>query len=236
MAAQAIDSPSKVAVPRPISSRITSERPVAWFRIAAVSTISTMKVERPRARSSAAPTRENSRSTTPIWASAAGTKAPAWARMAMSAFWRRKVDLPAMLGPVTTAMRPPVALCRAGPSVPERSQPLATKSTPLAFSAASTTGWRPPSMRKASERSTTGRTQPRVSATSPSAKATSMAASASPAARIASASARTAATRPSNSATLDGEGAVGRAWRCGSRARPVPRSRTASRPPWSGGG
>ena len=34
----------------PISSRITSERGVAWFRIAAASTISTMKVERPRAR------------------------------------------------------------------------------------------------------------------------------------------------------------------------------------------
>ena len=36
--------------------------------MAAVSTISTMKVDRPRARSSAAPTRLNSRSTTPIWA------------------------------------------------------------------------------------------------------------------------------------------------------------------------
>ena len=41
--------------------------------MAAVSTISTMKVERPRARSSAAPTRENSRSTTPICACFAGT-------------------------------------------------------------------------------------------------------------------------------------------------------------------
>ena len=39
----------------------------------AVSTISTMKVEWPRARSSAAPTRENRRSTTPIWADFAGT-------------------------------------------------------------------------------------------------------------------------------------------------------------------
>ena len=43
---------------------------------AAVSTISTMKVERPRARSSAAPTRENSRSTMPIRARYAGTKLP----------------------------------------------------------------------------------------------------------------------------------------------------------------
>ena len=89
IAAQAIDRPSKVAVPRPISSRITSERGVAWLRIAAVSTISTMKVERPRARSSAAPTRENSRSTTPICARRAGTKLPICASTAMSAFWRR---------------------------------------------------------------------------------------------------------------------------------------------------
>ena len=55
--AQAIASPSSVAVPRPISSTTTSERGPAWCRMAAVSVISTMKVERPRARSSAAPTR-----------------------------------------------------------------------------------------------------------------------------------------------------------------------------------
>ena len=94
-----------MAVPRPISSRITSERGVAWFRMAAVSTISTMKVERPRARSSAAPTRENSRSTTPMCAEAAGTNDPICASTVISAFWRRKVDLPAMLGPVTSQMR-----------------------------------------------------------------------------------------------------------------------------------
>ena len=41
-------------------------RPSAWLRMAAVSTISTMKVDRPRARSSAAPTRVNRRSTMPI--------------------------------------------------------------------------------------------------------------------------------------------------------------------------
>ena len=84
---------------------MTSERSVAWLRMAAVSTISTMKVERPRARSSAAPTRENSRSTMPMWAERAGTNEPIWASTAMSAFWRRKVDLPAMLGPVTSQMR-----------------------------------------------------------------------------------------------------------------------------------
>ncbi|MNY33865.1 hypothetical protein D3C86_1681640 [compost metagenome] len=74
--------------------------------MAAVSTISTMKVERPRARSSDAPTRENSRSTTPIWAASAGTKEPICARMVISAFWRRKVDLPPMFGPVSSQIAP----------------------------------------------------------------------------------------------------------------------------------
>ena len=64
--------------------------------MAAVSTISTMKVERPRARSSPAPTRENSLSTTPMRAASAGTKEPIWAITAISAFWRRNVLLPAM--------------------------------------------------------------------------------------------------------------------------------------------
>src|SRR5712671_5251541 len=74
--------------------------------MAAVSTISTMKVERPRARSSAAPTREKRRSTTPSLARFAGTKPPIWARTMMSAFWRRNVDLPAMFGPVSNQIRP----------------------------------------------------------------------------------------------------------------------------------
>ena len=41
----------------------------------------------------------------PIWADAAGTKEPICARIAISAFWRRKVDLPPMLGPVSSQMR-----------------------------------------------------------------------------------------------------------------------------------
>ncbi len=101
-----MESPSKVAVPRPISSRMTSARRPAWFRIAAVSTISTMKVERPRARSSAAPTRLKTASTTPISAARAGTKLPACASIAISAFCRKKVDFPAMFGPVRSQMRP----------------------------------------------------------------------------------------------------------------------------------
>ncbi len=109
-------------MPRPISSRMTSEREVARLRMAAVSTISTMKVERPWAMSSLAPTREKTRSTTPIWALSAGTKLPVWARMAISAFWRRKVDLPPMLGPVTSQSAPP-----------DRSVSLATKGWPSAL-------------------------------------------------------------------------------------------------------
>src|SRR3546814_1665100 len=35
----------------------------------------------------------------------AGTKLPACARMTISAFWRRKVDLPPILGPVTNQRR-----------------------------------------------------------------------------------------------------------------------------------
>ena len=79
-----------------------------------------------------------------------------------------------MFGPVTTAMRPPSA------SSPERSQSLAMKGSPAALSAASTTGWRPPSILKASEESTTGRVQSRLTASSASAAATSIVASAAP--------------------------------------------------------
>ena len=64
-----------------------------------------MKVERPAARSSAAPTRLNRRSTAPMRAAAAGTKLPACASTAINAFWRRKVLLPAMFGPVTSQSR-----------------------------------------------------------------------------------------------------------------------------------
>src|SRR3546814_4586363 len=64
-----------------------------------------MKVERPRARLSDAPTRLNNRSTRLSRVAAAGTKLPACARMTISAFWRRKVDLPPILGPVTNQRR-----------------------------------------------------------------------------------------------------------------------------------
>src|SRR2546425_1237358 len=55
--------PSKVAVPRPISSSTTSDRGVAVCRMFAVSCISTINVEWPRAMLSDAPTRAKIRST-----------------------------------------------------------------------------------------------------------------------------------------------------------------------------
>ena len=78
-----------MAVPRPISSSTMKLRGVAVFRMTAVSVISTMKVERPRARLSDAPMRVKMRSMRGRLADSAGTKEPICARMAMSAAWRR---------------------------------------------------------------------------------------------------------------------------------------------------
>ena len=64
----AIECPSAVLVPLPISSRITRLRAVTLLRIFASSSISTKKVLCPLARSSKAPTRVNIRSRTPTLA------------------------------------------------------------------------------------------------------------------------------------------------------------------------
>ena len=103
--ARAMLMPSKVEVPRPISSKIMRLFLVAFFRISATSAISIINVDWPAERSSDAPTRVKIASTMPISATAAGTKHPAWAMMVMMAVWRIKVDLPAMLGPVMMATR-----------------------------------------------------------------------------------------------------------------------------------
>ena len=97
--AHASASPSYVAVPRPISSSTTRLRDVAVFRITAVSVISTMNVDRPRARLSAAPMRVNTRSTMLSVAESAGTNDPICARITIAAACRRYVDLPPMFGP-----------------------------------------------------------------------------------------------------------------------------------------
>ena len=78
-----------MAVPRPTSSSSTRLRGVAVFRIAAASVISTMKVERPRARLSDAPMRVKMRSKIGSLARPAGTKLPICAIRAISAAWRR---------------------------------------------------------------------------------------------------------------------------------------------------
>ena len=68
----------------------------------AVSCISTMKVDCPRAMLSDAPTRAKMRSTRASLASRAGTNDPICAIRHSSAVWRRYVDLPPMFGPVST--------------------------------------------------------------------------------------------------------------------------------------
>ena len=80
--------PSKVEVPRPISSRISKLRAVAWVRISATSVISTIKVDLPMERSSEAPMRVKIRSTMPMRADLAGTKEPIWAMRTMRATCR----------------------------------------------------------------------------------------------------------------------------------------------------
>ena len=144
--AQAMATPSYVEVPRPISSRSTRLRSLAPWRIALVSLISTMNVDWPRARLSEAPTRVNSRSTTPTTARRAGTNAPICASTTHSPTWRSSVDFPAMLGPVRRITRP------ASSSV-----------TSLGINASrgiirSTTGWRLPSSRRPKPSVTSGRT------------------------------------------------------------------------------
>ena len=86
--AQAMDNPSKVLVPLPISSSTRRLFLVALRRILATSVISTMKVLCPLARSSEAPTLVKMRSHMPISASWAGTKLPSWAMSTIRATWR----------------------------------------------------------------------------------------------------------------------------------------------------
>ena len=85
-----------------MSTRLFS---VALCRILAVSVISTMKVDKPLARSSEEPIRVKIRSTSDKPTLSAGTKAPQCAKTTMSAFCRMYVDLPPMLGPVISNMR-----------------------------------------------------------------------------------------------------------------------------------
>ncbi len=103
---------------------------MARFRMLAVSTISTMKVERPWEMKSDAPLRTKMRSTRQTLALSAGTKLPIWERRVIKATWRIKTDLPAMLGPV---------MIRSWWSLPR----IVSLGTKLCFSmVVSTMGWR----------------------------------------------------------------------------------------------
>ena len=100
--AQAIESPSKVAVPRPISSRMTRLR--AARLVEDRRGLDHLDHEgRAAAREivGGADAAEQAVDDADV-AALAGTKLPICAMTAISAFWRRKVDLPAMLGPVSS--------------------------------------------------------------------------------------------------------------------------------------
>ena len=87
--AHAMLRPSKVAVPRPISSSTTRLREVAPFRMCAVSCISTMNVDWPRAMlSGRADAREDPIDEADLRL-AAGTNDPACASRQSSATCRR---------------------------------------------------------------------------------------------------------------------------------------------------
>ena len=115
--------------------------------MAAVSTISTMKVERPRARSSAAPTRENSRSTTP---NARGLGRHEAAHLRQDGDQRVLAQEGGLAGHVRAGDEPQPRPSSEVAVVGDEG--LAVR----AASAASTTGWRPASTAKAGLSSITG--------------------------------------------------------------------------------
>ena len=104
-----------------------------------------MKVERPRARSSAAPTRENSRSTTPICARLRRHEA---AHLRQHGDQRVLAQEGRFARHVRAGEQPDAARASSAGGG-ERSQSLAMNGAPSRDSACSTTGWRPPSMTKA---------------------------------------------------------------------------------------
>ena len=167
--AQARAMPSQVLVPRPSSSTMTREAALAPLRMAALSSISAMKVDTPRAWLSPAPTRAKMASRTGITARAQGTQLPTWARSTAMPTWRMKVDLPPMLGPVMSWNQDSPRTMR---------QSLGTKSTP---SCSSTQGCRQASSTSSapSRGSMTGRTYGLGAEAATSAKLASTSSSAS---------------------------------------------------------
>ena len=97
---QAIEIPSYVLVPLPISSNKIKLRSEILFKILAVSFISTINVDSPEEILSDAPTRVNILSTNPIVTDSAGTKLPICAINTIKAVCLNIADFPDMLGPV----------------------------------------------------------------------------------------------------------------------------------------
>jgi hypothetical protein len=143
-----------VAVPRPISSKNHQRAFAGLMRMTAVSTISTMKVDRPRRdRRRRRPARTAGRRM-PMRARVAGTKLPVCANQRdQRVFCAKRSILPAMLGPVISQI---LTRILSGPG--ERSQALAIKG--LAVALQRLFDHRMPAAfdRKASEVSTSGRT------------------------------------------------------------------------------
>ena len=98
--AHAMEIPSYVLVPLPISSSSIRLFWDALFKIFAASCISTKKVLSPFAILSEAPTRVKILSTIPMLAAFAGTKQPTCASNTIKPTCLRKHDLPLILGPV----------------------------------------------------------------------------------------------------------------------------------------
>ena len=144
----AIEMPSYVLVPRPSSSKSTSERGDMLFMMFADSLISTINVLSPIEILSLAPTRVKILSTTPMCALSAGTNEPICASNVMSAVWRSSADLPAIFGPVMMMICCESALSNTS---------LAMYSSPTGMSV-SITGWRPCLMSSVSDSSMIGRT------------------------------------------------------------------------------
>ena len=230
MEAQAIDRPSKVAVPRPISSRMTSERAARLVQ------------DRRRLdhldHEGRAPARE-------VVGGADAREQPVDDAEMRVAGRHEGADLgehgdqrvlaqvgrlAAHVGAGDEEDAPP------GLRRPERSQSLAMKAPPSRFSAASTTGWRPPTMRKARLVVDPGPRPAGLAASSASAAVTSTTASASAAAAIRPACSATRCGEVVEDAELDAQGAVGRRRDLRLELAELDGSRSASRRPWSGDG
>ena len=108
-------APSRDAVPRPISSSITSERRVHSDAITATSSISWANADLPSAGTSNAPVRRKNASYRGTVADATGARRPQFASSAATSVARISDDFPAIFGAVSS-------------QIPSRSKPLAAAS------------------------------------------------------------------------------------------------------------